>query len=269
MLEEGERVPGLAEVSAAVGMSPFHFQRVFKAAVGLSPRAYAAGVRAGRMRAALPGALSVTDAIYAAGYGSGSRFYEQAEAVLGMTATAVRRGAAREVLRFAVGECSLGGILVASSVKGVVAILLGDDPGILVEELQGRFPQAELVGADAAYERLVAEVVGFVEAPGLGLGLPLDIRGTAFQQRVWQALREIPAGVVCDYTEVARRIGRPGAVRAVGAACGANALAVAIPCHRVVRRDGGLAGYRWGVERKAALLEREGGIGMSGVELHE
>lgn len=159
--------------------------------------------------------------------------------------------------RFAIGECSLGSILVARSRSGVCAILMGDDPDALARDLQDRFPPARLTGGDAGFEELVAKAVGFVEAPSLGLGLPLDARGTAFLQRVWQALREIPAGKTASYAGIAKRIGAPKAVRAVGRACAANAIAVAIPCHRVVRNDGAISGYRWGVARKRALLERE------------
>jgi AraC family transcriptional regulator of adaptative response/methylated-DNA-[protein]-cysteine methyltransferase len=199
----------------------------------------------------------VTDAIYGAGFNSSGRFYGQSAALLGMTPTRFRAGGPDTTIRFAVGECSLGSILVAASDQGVCSILLGDDPEILVRDLQDRFPRARLVGGDTEFERLVARVVGMVEAPGLGLDLPLDVRGTAFQQRVWQALREIPAGQTASYSEVARRIGAPSSVRAVAHAVASNPLAVAIPCHRVVRTDGALAGYRWGIERKRALLERE------------
>jgi AraC family transcriptional regulator of adaptative response/methylated-DNA-[protein]-cysteine methyltransferase len=199
----------------------------------------------------------VTQAIYESGYNSNGRFYAKSDAVLGMTPTVYRAGGATAEIRFAIGECSLGAILVARSDRGVCAIMLGDDPEALARDLQERFPRAELIGGDAEFEELVAKVVGFVEAPGLGLDLPLDVRGTAFQQRVWQALREIPVGRTATYGEIAGRIGAPGAVRAVAGACAANALAVAIPCHRVVRTDGSLSGYRWGVERKRALLERE------------
>jgi AraC family transcriptional regulator of adaptative response/methylated-DNA-[protein]-cysteine methyltransferase len=177
--------------------------------------------------------------------------------VLGMTPTRYRAGGASLPIRFAVGECSLGSILVAASERGVCAIFIGDDPNGLARDLQDRFPRARLIGGDAEFEHLVAKVVGFVEAPAVGLELPLDVRGTAFQQRVWQALRKIPAGKTASYTQIARRIGAPNSVRAVAGACAANALAVAIPCHRVVRHDGALSGYRWGVERKRALLERE------------
>lgn len=199
----------------------------------------------------------MTEAIYGAGYNSSGRFYEESPRVLGMTPEQYRSGGARTDIRFAVGECALGSILVAQSTVGICAILLGDDPDALLRDLQDRFPAARLIGGDAGFEQTVAAVVGFVEAPRLGLDLPLDIRGTAFQQRVWQALRRIPPGETVSYAEVARRIGSPGAVRAVAGACAANILAVAIPCHRVVRNDGSLSGYRWGVERKDALLKRE------------
>lgn len=179
--------------------------------------------------------------------------------MLGMTPTRYRAGGANEDIRFAVGETTLGAILVASSRKGVASILLGDDPDALVRDLQDRFPKARLIGGDRDYEALVARVVGFVEAPQLGLGLPLDVRGTAFQQRVWQALRDIPVGGTVSYAEIAERIGTPKATRAVAAACAANAHAVAIPCHRVIRKDGALSGYAWGAERKRALLDREVG----------
>jgi AraC family transcriptional regulator of adaptative response/methylated-DNA-[protein]-cysteine methyltransferase len=178
--------------------------------------------------------------------------------MLGMTPTDYRAGGLHAEIRFAVGECSLGSILVAKTSKGVCAILLGDEPEALVHDLQDRFPRATLLGGDEAFERIVAKVVGFVEAPALGLDLPLDVRGTAFQERVWQALREIPPGSTASYSEIAARVGAPKAGRAVAQACAANPLAVAIPCHRVVRQDGALSGYRWGVERKRTLLKREG-----------
>ena len=199
----------------------------------------------------------MTEAIFDAGFNSGGRFYATSDEVLGMTPTDYRAGGARTEIRFAVGECSLGSILVARSLKGVCAILLGDDPDELARDLQDRFARANLVGGDAEFEDLVAKIVGFVEAPAVGLDLPLDVRGTAFQQRVWQALRTIPAGTTASYSDIAQRIGAPKSVRAVAQACAANPIAVAIPCHRVVRNDGALSGYRWGVERKRALLARE------------
>lgn len=258
-IEAAEQAPTLEALARRAGMSSFHLHRVFKEVTGLTPKAYAAAHRARRVREALAGSGTVTDAIYGAGYNSNGRFYETSNAVLGMTPTAWRAGGADTDIRFAIGQCALGAILVAQSARGVCAIALGEDPDVLARELQDRFPQARLTGGDAGFEALVARVVGFVEAPGVGLDLPLDVRGTAFQQRVWQALREIPAGRTASYAEIARRIGSPKSVRAVAQACGANTLAVAIPCHRVVRSDGRLSGYRWGVERKGALLKREAG----------
>jgi AraC family transcriptional regulator of adaptative response/methylated-DNA-[protein]-cysteine methyltransferase len=257
-IEASEETPRLEALAQAAGLSPYHFHRVFKSVTGLTPRAYAAAQRHRRVRDELPRSASVTDAIYGAGYGSNGRFYETSQQVLGMTPSRFRAGGEGAAVRFAVGQCSLGAILVAATAKGICAILLGDDPEALVRDLQDRFPRAELIGGDAAFEQWVALVVGLVEAPQRGLELPLDVQGTAFQQRVWQALREIPAGYTASYADIAQRIGQPASVRAVAQACGANPLAVAIPCHRVVRRDGGLSGYRWGVERKRALLEREG-----------
>jgi len=257
LIEQSEGVPSLADLADAMGRSPSHFHRLFKSATGLTPKAYAAGHRAGRVRAELGKDGSVTEAIYDAGFNSSGRFYEQSTSLLGMTPSRYKAGGADEEIRFAIGESSLGAILVASSEKGVASILIGDDPNTLAEDLQDRFPNARLVGGDAEYEKLVAQVVGFVEAPNLGLDLPLDVRGTAFQQRVWQALREIPAGRTASYTEIAAKIGLPKSVRAVAGACAANNIAVAIPCHRVVRNDGALSGYAWGVDRKRALIARE------------
>jgi AraC family transcriptional regulator of adaptative response/methylated-DNA-[protein]-cysteine methyltransferase len=200
----------------------------------------------------------VTAAIYDAGFNSGGRFYEAAAGVLGMTPTDYRSGGAATEIKFAVGDCSLGSVLVAQSAKGVCAILLGDDPDALVRDLQDRFPRATLVGGDRAFEQTVAKVIGLIEMPARRLDLPLDVRGTAFQQQVWQALRAIPPGTTASYAEIAARVGAPNGARAVAQACAANTLAVAIPCHRVVRTDGSLSGYRWGVQRKRSLLEREG-----------
>ena len=256
-IEAAEAPPRLDALAAAAGLSRYHFHRVFKRETGLTPHAYYCAHRERRLRERLGDGARVTDAIFDAGYGSNARLYEKADAILGMRPGDYRKGGATAEIRFAVGECSLGSILVAQSERGVCAILLGDDPDALARDLQDRFPKAALVGGDAAFERLVAQVVGFVDAPRIGLDLPLDIRGTAFQRRVWEALREIPAGETASYADIARRIGAPKSVRAVAQACGANALAVAIPCHRVVRSDGGLSGYRWGVERKQALLEAE------------
>lgn len=257
LIEQGDDVPSLSDLAAAAGMSAGHFHRLFKAATGLTPKSFAAAHRASRVRTELDRTATVTEAIYGAGFNSNGRFYEESTAMLGMTPTRYRAGGAGEVIRFAVAQCSLGAILVASSEKGVASILIGDEPDALVRDLQDRFPRAGLVGGDDGYETLVARVVGFVEAPGIGLDLPLDVRGTAFQQRVWQALRDIPPGQRTTYADIARNIGVPGSVRAVAGACAANAIAVAIPCHRVVRTDGSLSGYRWGVERKRRLLAME------------
>ncbi len=256
-IEHAESAPSLKQLAADAGLSPYHFHRVFKGITGMTPREYAAAYRAGRVRTELRSGKSVTEAVVSAGYSSGSRFYEKSTSHLGMTPTQFRKGGDSATIRFAIGQCSLGAILVAQSDKGICAILMGDDADELARDLQERFPKATVIGGDRKFEKLVAQVVGFVEAPRLGLGLPLDIRGTAFQQRVWKALQRIPAGKTASYAEIAKRIGSPPSTRAVAGACAANAIAVAIPCHRVVRTDGGLSGYRWGVERKRALLESE------------
>lgn len=258
-IEQAEEMPNLDTLADEAGLSRFHFHRLFKAATGLTPRQYAAAHRAKRVRDDLPKAETVTQAIYDAGFNSSGRFYAESTGRLGMRPSAYAKGGAGAVIRFAVGQTSLGAILVAATDKGVCAIALGDEPGPLVRSLQDRFPNATLVGGDTAFEATVAKAVGLVEAPGMGAELPLDVRGTAFQERVWQALRAIPAGATASYAEIARRVGSPGSVRAVAQACGANPVAIAIPCHRVIRTDGDLSGYRWGVARKRELLRREAG----------
>ena len=257
LIETSEAPPRLAALAASTRLSPFHFHRVFKAITGLTPKGYADAHRADRVRKALPASKTITGAIYDAGFNSNGRFYASSNYVLGMTPRRYRAGGERLQIRFAIGECSLGAILVAATDKGVCAILMGSDPHLLIRQLQDRFAKAELIGGDASFEKLVAQVIGFVEQPRLGLDLPLDVRGTAFQQRVWKALRRIGVGKTASYAEIAARIGRPASIRAVAQACGANMIAVAIPCHRVIRTDGQLSGYRWGVQRKQALLERE------------
>jgi len=256
-IERARPPPTLGELAAKAGLSRYHLHRVFKAVTGVTPNDYARSHRAQRVRDALAGAESVTQAIYGAGYATSSRFYEESAQVLGMTPTAYRAGGVSTEIRFAIGQSSLGAILVAQTARGVCAILLGDDPEALLRDLQDRFPKAHLIGGDASFEQTVARVVGFIEAPGIGLSLPLDLRGTAFQLRVWQALRDIPVGQTASYSDVAQRIGAPRSVRAVARACAANPVALAVPCHRVLRIDGGISGYRWGVERKRALLLRE------------
>ena len=256
-IETAEESPSLSELARTAGMSRYHFHRIFKTATGLSPKGYATANRSERMRDQLPRRKTVTEAIYQAGFNSNGRFYADSSGMLGMKPKDYRRGGKGETIRFAVGECWLGSILVAASKKGVCAISLGDDPDALTKALQDRFPRAIIIGGDKGFEKLVAKVIGFIEAPKASLDLPLDVRGTAFQQRVWKALREIPPGTTSTYSEIAERIGATKAVRAVARACASNGLAVAIPCHRVVRLNGHISGYRWGVERKLALLEKE------------
>ncbi|MGE4062772.1 MAG: bifunctional DNA-binding transcriptional regulator/O6-methylguanine-DNA methyltransferase Ada [Rhodospirillaceae bacterium] len=257
VIECAEEKPATTALAKIVGVSPYHFHRMFKSVTGLTPKAYADAHRAQRVRAQLQSSRSVTAAAFDAGFNATSRFYAKADEILGMSPADYRRGGGGNVIRFAVGHCSLGAILVASSDKGLCAISLDDDPGRLVRGLEQRFPNARLTRGDAAFEQTVAKVIAFVEAPAIGLDLPLDVRGTAFQERVWRALRKIPAGRSVTYTELAKKVGAPAAVRAVASACAANEIAVAIPCHRVVRKGGALSGYRWGVARKRALLERE------------
>ncbi|MFL6581630.1 MAG: bifunctional DNA-binding transcriptional regulator/O6-methylguanine-DNA methyltransferase Ada [Burkholderiales bacterium] len=257
LIESAAELPDLATLAAAAGMSRFHFHRIFKQITGMTPKAYALARRGQRIREELPKRASVTQAIYDAGFNSNGRFYAKSSATLGMPAARFRKGGAGESIRFALGECFLGSILVAATDKGICTISLGQDPELLLRELQDRFAKAHLIGGDHEFEQLIAKVVAFVEAPGLGLDLPLDVRGTVFQQRVWQALCEIPAGATASYAQVAERIGMPRSIRAVAQACASNTIAVAIPCHRVIRNDGNLSGYRWGVERKRKLLNRE------------
>jgi AraC family transcriptional regulator of adaptative response/methylated-DNA-[protein]-cysteine methyltransferase len=261
IVEESDEEPSLEALATAVGRSPSYFHRVFKAITGVTPKTYAAARRAAKVRQGLASGSSVTETIYDAGFNSSGRFYEKSNEMLGMTPSRYRAGGPNEEIRFAIGQTSLGAILVASSNKGIAAILLGDDPDELARDLQDRFPRAHLIGGDRDYEALVARVVGFIEVPRIGLDLPFDVRGTTFQQRVWQALREVPAGAMVSYSEIALRIRAPKAVRAVAEACAKNNLAVAIPCHRVVRKDGALSGYAWGVERKRVLLDREASHG--------
>jgi len=257
LIESSEEPPALAALADAVGLSPHHFHRRFKAALGITPKAYAAAQRNARVRAGLVRGAPVTQAIYEAGFNSNSRFYASASEVLGMSPGAFRSGGADEVIDYAVAPCALGQALVAASGKGVCAILLGDAVESLVGELRQMFPRAQLSKGDMVFAETTTAVVSLVDSPERAFDLPLDIRGTAFQQRVWEALRRIPAGKTATYMEIAAVIGASKSARAVAGACAANRLAVAIPCHRVVRGDGSLSGYRWGVARKAALLTKE------------
>ncbi|WP_232628840.1 bifunctional DNA-binding transcriptional regulator/O6-methylguanine-DNA methyltransferase Ada [Methylobacterium sp. Leaf118] len=257
LIAASETLPSLDALARAAGLSPFHFHRTFKAVTGVTPRAYGAAHRASRAADSLASGASVTDAVYAAGYGAPSRFYAGAAGRLGMAPSAYRKGAPGERIAVAVEPCALGLVLVAATERGVCAIQLGDDAETMRADLRARFPHAEIGPGAPGFAARVAQVVGLVAAPARAHDLPLDIGGTAFQQRVWEALRRIPAGTTASYAEIARAIGEPASVRAVAMACGANRIAVAIPCHRVVRSDGALSGYRWGVARKAALLTRE------------
>ncbi len=257
LIETSDEPPSLSALAGAVELSPYHFHRIFKARLGVTPKAYAQAHRRKRVRANLQRSKSVTDAIYDAGFNSSGRFYADAKQSLGMTPSKFRSGGAKEDIHYAVAGCSLWLTLVAATDKGIAAILLGDDRAELERELRQRFPRAILTAGDKAFAKLIAKVVAYIDAPSASLDLPLDMRGTAFQQRVWAALRDVAPGSTATYTDIAKRIGRPKAVRAVAAACAANPVAVAIPCHRIVRRDGALAGYYWGLARKRVLLDRE------------
>lgn len=257
LIETAEEPPPLSALAGSVGLSESHFHRLFKTITGLTPMQYARAERARRAQERLSNAASVTEAITEAGYESSSRFYENSMARLGMRPGDFRREGRNADIYFAIGPCSLGHVLVGQTERGVCAILLGDNPDELLRDFQKRFARANLIGSDNRFEQTLALVIGLVENPSVGLELPLDIRGTLFQERVWAALREVPPGATVSYADLARRIGRPKAVRAVAGACAANPLAIAIPCHRVVKSDGELSGYRWGIERKAALLEKE------------
>jgi AraC family transcriptional regulator of adaptative response/methylated-DNA-[protein]-cysteine methyltransferase len=261
-IESAGQAPTLAALARSVGLSAFYFHRLFRKIIGVTPKAYADSQRALRVRVALEGKRTVTEAIYRAGFNSNSRFYSKAPALLGMPARRFRQGGAGETICFAISECFLGSVLVASSNHGICAILLGEDPLLLAGDLQARFPGAEIIGGNRSFAKKVEQIIKFIEEPRTAFRLPLDIRGTAFQQKVWQALREIPLGRTASYTEIAHRLGKPHSVRAVAGACAANALAVVIPCHRVLRRDGALSGYRWGVDRKRALLSLEAKAGF-------
>lgn len=260
LIEASKQLPSLAELAAAAELSRYHFHRVFKAQLGVTPRDYGLAKRRQSVQRELTRKKSVTTALHAAGYGSSNQFYSESARTLGMLPASYRAGGAGLKIRFALGTCWLGEILVAATDRGICAILLGDDPEELLRDLERRFSRAELVGGEKEFDRTVAVVIGFFEEPTRGWDLPLDIRGTAFQQRVWQALERIPLGETVTYSEIARRLKAPQSVRAVASACAANPLAVAIPCHRVVRCDGNLAGYRWGIERKHKLLEHEAAV---------
>jgi AraC family transcriptional regulator of adaptative response/methylated-DNA-[protein]-cysteine methyltransferase len=257
LIETSENEPTLVELAQAVGLSPSYFQRLFKQAVGLSPKQYAIERRRERLRGHLQSQERVSDAVYEAGFESGSRFYETAERTLGMTPRAYQKGGSEERIRYGTAKSYLGWVLVAASDRGVCQIDIGSDTAELETRLKSRFPEANFLSQDPDFGHLLEQTLAFLDTPEQGHELPLDIQGTAFQRRVWQALQDIQPGQTASYGHVARAIGQPKASRAVAQACGANTLAVAIPCHRVVRSGGGLGGYRWGIERKQQLLERE------------
>jgi AraC family transcriptional regulator, regulatory protein of adaptative response / methylated-DNA-[protein]-cysteine methyltransferase len=256
-IEEAEDAPTLAELAQEAGLSAFHFHRRFKAATGVTPKSYALAVKQNRLRDGLADAGSVTEAIYAAGYTSSSRFYEADGRALGMEPSRYRAGGKGARIRYAVEPCWLGLALIAATEKGICALFFGDDEAGLVADLRARFPAAAIEPGGSPLDARLGAVLRALEEPALAADLPLDVRGTAFQQRVWQALREVPAGATATYTDIARAVGDERAVRAVATACASNPVAVAIPCHRIVRKGGELAGYRWGIERKRQLLKRE------------
>lgn len=253
LIAAAEEPPTLEVLAEAVGYAPHHFHRLFKRETGVTPAAYARKLRADRLEAALAQGGSVTEAIYDAGYNAPSRAYADAEARLGMTPSAWRRGGEGVTIRYTVTDSSLGPMLVAATDKGLCRISFDEDAAAL----RARFPNADIQQGDADFAVLVAQVVMLVDHPARAASLPLDVKGTAFQQAVWDVLRKIPAGETRTYKEIAAAVGSPGAVRAAGSACGDNVLAVLIPCHRVLRSDGSLGGYAYGLERKAKLLERE------------
>lgn len=259
IIESAEQPPTLQQLADAVGLSPYHFHRLFKRVVGLTPKQYAVEKRLERVRANIRQDDTITDAIYNAGFESGSRFYETATSALGMKPSTYRDGGADVTIRFATARSYLGWVLVAATDRGICRIDFDDAPERLRARLEAAFPQASLVVDDLEFSHTVTQVLVFLEKPDQGLALPLDIRGTAFQRQVWLALQHIPAGSTASYGDIATRIGQPQAARAVAQACASNNIAVAIPCHRVVRRDGDLGGYRWGLDRKRAILDRETG----------
>ena len=256
-IERAEGMPSLEALAARAGYSRFHFLRMFKDGTGVTPRSYAEGVRARRLSAALALGERVADAVAGAGFGSESRVYEKTGALLGMTPGAARRGGAGETIRAAFADGALGRLLVGATATGVCFLGFGEGDDALMGDLRQRFPRAAVVADDAGLAALVGQVVAFMEEPRAALALPLDLRGTLFQQRVWEALRRIPVGEVRSYSEVAVAIGAPRAVRAVARSCAVNPVSLAVPCHRVVGADGSLTGYRWGLARKRALLDRE------------
>ncbi len=250
-------IPSLEALAARAGYSRFHFLRMFRDHTGVTPRSYAEGVRARRLSASLADGTRVADAVADAGYGSESRVYEKTAALLGMTPGAARRGGQGETIRTAFADCPFGRLLVGATDKGVCFIGFAEPDDALLGDLRRRFPRAEVVADDAALAETVHAVLAFLQEPKQALDLPLDLRGTAFQQRVWRTLCLIPAGETRTYAQLAAMVGNPAAIRAVARSCAVNPVSLAVPCHRVIGSDGGLTGYRWGVPCKQALLQRE------------
>jgi AraC family transcriptional regulator, regulatory protein of adaptative response / methylated-DNA-[protein]-cysteine methyltransferase len=257
LIAESEAPPSLRNLADAAGLSHFHFQRVFKRELGITPKQYADARRQARARELLPSASSVTAAFYDAGYESAARFYAQASRALGMAPRDYKAGGRDQAIWYALADSVLGRVLIAGTARGLCAIMFADQDADFQADLQDRFPRAQLIAADQTMAEWVAETVGYIALPKGAFGLPLDIQGTAFQHKVWAALRDIPFGETATYSDIARKIGAPSATRAVATACGANPVAVGVPCHRVLRADGGMGGYRWGIARKRALLECE------------
>lgn len=257
MIEEAEHEPSLNELAGAAGLSPYHFHRIFRKAVGVTPKQYAMELRLKRMRRNLEKNRTITESVYKSGYESNSRFYETATKNLGMKPSTYRKGGKGMCIRYGIVQSYLGWLLVAATEHGICRIDFDDTPGELHTRLRTAFPAADFRENDPEFRATINQTLAFLEKPGQGPPLPLDIQGTAFQRRVWTALQNVPAGSTVSYTELAQRIGNPRAARAVARACAANHLAVAIPCHRVVRRDGDPGGYRWGLDRKKTLIQRE------------
>lgn len=257
LIESAEEIPDLDTLAATAGLSRFHFHRLFKKNLGVTPRQYAVAHRSGRVRSSLQKTNTVTEAIYGAGFNSSSRFYENSTRTLGMTPRDFKSGGHGHTVRYSTSSCPLGMLLVAGTERGICSVILGNDAETVEQELRVFFPHASIEKADKDFRDAVKTLIRHLNDPAQPVNLPLDIRGTAFQQKVWQALREIPTGETASYSEVARRIGNPAAVRAVARACATNRIAIAIPCHRVIGLKGSLTGYRWGVDRKKQLLAKE------------
>lgn len=257
IIEESETSIKLDALATQVNLSPYHFHRLFKNIVGITPKQYASRHQSQRFQTKIKTSPSITDAIYSSGYGSSGSAYDKKRDQLAMKPTVYRKGAEGVTITYGLTQCFLGWVIVAATDRGICAIEFGDDSETLPEQIQARFPNAQLNKADIGFKKLIKEVVDFIESPKDTFQVPLDIQGTAFQQKVWEVLRQIQPGETMSYTDVAERIGKPNAVRAVASACASNKLAVVIPCHRVISKSGKTGGYRWGTERKQRLLASE------------